>query len=464
MRNWRRAGVATVAAVALVLAFVALLEFLAPSLAYQLRDRVAETASGRRGRTYRIALGSAIGSSFHIGSVLDQHLAARAGYHLELVRTVAPGNVKVLLDPHERIDLAVVSSVDDDALRSTGVYGIAALEPQHFFVIVPNDSLVREVRDLAGPVNPGVRDAGHPPTLGERVLDYYGLLTAAPAAAAPVTVVRPRHGNLEDFEAGHMVAATRTQFLRSPLVEAILQTGRYRLVPVRDHEALARSIAGARPGFIPAGLYGPGRRIPSEAVPTITVTQLLVARSDVPGRVVRDILECLYDPRFARDAQYAFTESSGRDVGGLPLHPAAAIFYRRNDLVTSDRLGRLSFVGSVLVALFTLAQFAVRVRRRDSARARRRRLCDELEALEALRLRIASSTVADERLALVREADDLLSRAERHAAAGLWERDDVLAMRSLHATCSRSSGGGRPSTTVPPPVPDVALTKRAHSR
>jgi hypothetical protein len=250
-----------------------------------------------------------------------------------------------------------------------------------------------------------------------------------------------------------MVAATRTQFLRSPLVEAMLQTGRYRLVPVRDHEALARSITGARPGFIPAGLYGPGRRIPAEAVPTITVTQLLVARSDVPGRVVRDILECLYDPRFARDAQYAFTEASGRDVGGLPLHPAAAIFYRRNDLVTSDRLGRLSFVGSVLVALFTLAQFAVRVRRRDSARARRRRLCDELEALDALRLRIASCADAGEHRAMVREADDLLSRAERHAAAGLWERDDVLAMRSLHATCSRSPADGRPPTAAPPPVP-----------
>ena len=382
----------TVSAVALVLAFVALLEFLAPSLAYQLRDRVVETASGRRGRTYRIALGSAIGSSFRAGTVLNQHLGDRAGYQLELVSTVAPGNVRLLLDASQHIDLAVVSSVDDDAVRSPGVYGVAALEPQHFFVIVRNDSAVREVRDLTGAVNPGVRDAGHPPTLGERVLDYYGLLTSTPGTGTPVTVVRPRRGNVEDFESGHMVAATRTQFLRSPLIDEILHTGHYRLVPVRDHEALARSIPGARPGFIPAGLYGPGRRIPAEAVPTLIVTQLLVARPDVPGRVVRDILECLYDPRFARDAQYAFTESSGRDVGGLPLHPAAAIFYGRNDLVTSDRLGRLSFVGSVLVALFTLAQFAIRLRRNDSVRARRRLLGDELSRLEQLRVQIEGCT------------------------------------------------------------------------
>lgn len=453
MRHWRRAGVATACVVALALVFVALLEFLAPSLAYQLRDRVAESASGRGGRTYRIALGSAIGSSFQIGTVLNRHLAARAGYQLELVRTVAPGNVRVLRDARQQIDLAVVSSVDDDAVQSTGVYGVAALEPQHFFVIVPNESAVREVRDLTGAVNPGVRDAGHPPTLGERVLDYYGLLTPAAGTAAPVTVVRPRRGNVEDFAAGHMVAATRTQFLRSPLVEEILQAGHYRLVPVRDHEALARSIPGAAPGVIPAGLYGPGRRIPSEPVPTITVTQLLVARPDVPGRVIRDILECLYDPRFVRDAQYAFTESSGRDVGGLPLHPSAAIFYRRNDLVTSERLGRLSFVGSVLVALYTLAQFAVRLRRQDRARTRRRLLAETLSQLERLRVQIEKSTAAGERQALVREADDLLSRAELDAAAGLWERDDVLAVRSLHGACWRSSEFGRLAGTPVPPLP-----------
>jgi hypothetical protein len=59
------------------------LEFLAPSLAYQLRDRVVEIASLRRNRIYRIALGSAIGSSFRAGTVLNRHrrrsCAPRAG-------------------------------------------------------------------------------------------------------------------------------------------------------------------------------------------------------------------------------------------------------------------------------------------------------------------------------------------------------------------------------------------------
>ena len=247
---------------------------------------------------------------------------------------------------------------------------------QYFFVIVPNESPVKEFRELAGAVNPGVRGPDQPPTLGERVLDYYGLTTASSGTgAAPVTVVRPVLGsNVADFEAGNMAAATRTQFLYGDLIERIFAQGRYRLVPIRDHDALARAIPGTRAGFIPAGLYGPGRRIPAEPVPTLTLTLLLVARADLPGRVVQDILEVIYDPRFARDLQSDLTEDWGRKVAGLPLHPAADIYYHRNDLVTSDRLGRISFVASGIAAIAAAIQFLARYRRKERARHRRRLL------------------------------------------------------------------------------------------
>jgi TRAP-type uncharacterized transport system substrate-binding protein len=398
MRRWRVVGAFGAAAAAIVLGVVvlgALMEFLAPDLSYQFRDGASEVLSGQRGRKYRIALGSATGSSYRVGEVLNRYLKTQAGYELELVGTSSPGNVGALLDRKEHIDLAVINSADDEAVKADGVYGLAALDPQYFFVVVPDASSVREFRDLAGPVNPGAREAGQPATLGERVLEYYGMTSAAsadtgtlPVAGAPVagvlpvatarpaagpgagtdtggvTVVRPKQGNVADFESGHMIAATRTQFLHAGLIEEILKSGGYRLVPIRDHEALARSIPGTKAGFIPAGLYGPGRRIPPEPVPTLTVTQLLVARGDLPGRVVRDILEVIYQPRFARDLQYEVSEDSGRVVGGLPLHPAADFYYHRNDLVTAERLGRFSLVASAIAALVATMQFMTRLRRR----------------------------------------------------------------------------------------------------
>ena len=271
------------------LALAASAQFLAPSLSYEIRDRSAEWLSGQRGRTYRIALGAAAGSYFRLGEVLNAHLRARSGYALELVATAGvPENVGALLDPARGIHLATIESSSDEAVKADGIYGVAAVGTQYFFVVVPSDSPVREVRDLRGAINPGVRASGQAPTLGEKVLDYYGLLTASQGQPPAVSVVRPQHGSiLKDFAAGHMTAATRTQFLHADLIDDVLNEGRYRLTPIPDHEALARALPGTAPGFIPAGAYGPGRRVPESAVPTLTVALLIVARSDLPGRVVQ---------------------------------------------------------------------------------------------------------------------------------------------------------------------------------
>jgi TRAP-type uncharacterized transport system substrate-binding protein len=424
-RRWRAIGVTAAAAAASIVVVAALLDFLAPDISYHLNDRVAEWTSGRLGHTYRIALGARTGSSYLVGTVLNRYLREKSGYEIELI---ARGQAAESLEGD--IEFATVNSTAGGIMRSEGVYGIAALEAQYFFTIVPNDSPAQEFRDLAGRVNPGVRGEGQGPTIGERVLDYYGL------GAPRVSVVRPTGaGNLADLDTGHSDATTRTQFLNSELIDEVMQSGRYRLVPIRDHEALARALPGASPGFIPAGLYGPQRRIPAQPVPTITVSQILIARGGVPGRVVRDILEVLYDPRFARDTQYAMTEAAGRNVGGLPLHPAADIFYRRNDELTSDRLGRLSFVGSALVALITSVQFIVRYRRNDRVRRRRQLLGSELARLQAIRQRIEES--ADDAAArqAIREADDLLIEAEQDAAAGLLDADGIQSIRSVHQLC-----------------------------
>lgn len=437
-----------------VLVIVALLEFLAPDLAYQLRDRGREIVSGNGHRTFRIALGATTGSSYRIGTVLNRYLQEKSGYQLELLATAAPGNVGALLDRNERIDLATINSADDDAAKASGVVGLAALELQYFMVFVPNASSVQEFRDLAGAVNPGVRQPGQPATLGERVLEYYGMTAASPdGPAARVAIVRPKGGMATDFDAGLMTAVTRTQTLHSDLIEGLVRGGEYRLVPIRDHDALAKSIPGTRPGFIPSGIYGPGRRIPAEPVPTITTTQLLVGRADLPGRVVCDLLEVVYDPRFARDLQYDLSEQSGRAVASLPLHPAADIYYQRNDLLTSDRLGRLSFVASGIAALAAAIQFVVRYRRNEQVKGRRSLLRSELAKLDAIRQRVEASPDPHEAQELMREAHDLLSNAERDAAAGLLDAQGIDSLRSLHHVCWLSMGQRTPARELPESAP-----------
>jgi len=430
----RTIGVIAAIFVASVVVLAVIVEFVAPDLAYGIKDRATELTSGNAGRTYRIGVGSPTGSAALVSTVLNRHLAADAGYELEVVQRPSPGAVAALLDPNDRVDLAIINSASDEAIESDGVFGLAALEKQYFFVIVPNDSAVQEIRDLAGAVNPGTRDVSEPLTLGERVFDYYGLTQAGEPGR--VSIVRPERGtNLADFEAGHMTAVTRTQSLQSELITNIMNTGGYRLVPIVDHEALASFLPGTRPAFIPAGLYGPERRVPAQPVPTITVTQLLVARPDVPARVVRDILAALYDPLFAREVRYELDEQSGRDLAGLPLHPAAEIYYHRNDAVTADRVGRLSFLATVIAALFAGLQFLARFRRSERMRAQRALLAPKLAALQAIRHRVGALANPQAAPTLIREADDLLYAAELDHTAERLDAEGIQSVRSLHGAC-----------------------------
>jgi TRAP-type uncharacterized transport system substrate-binding protein len=456
MRTWRQLSVLTIACAVLLLSLPLVLQFLAPTLSYELRDRVAERLSGRRDRKVRIALGTASGSYYHIGTVLNRYLREKSGYELELVVTAGvPENVGAVLDRSRGIDLATIESSSEEAARADGLTGLAVIGQQYFFVVVPNESPVREFRDLRGAVNPGVRGEGQAPTLGERVLSYYGLLAPprGQTGAAPVSVVRPRlrGGVLQDFKAGHMDAATRTQTLQSDFLTELFDDGGYRLVPVKDHEALARALPGTAPAFIPAGVFGPGRRTPPEPVASLSVASLLVAHRDLPGRVARDILDVVYDRRFARDILYPVSEESGRNVGDLPLHPAAHAYYHRNDVVTSDRIGRLTFVLWAIGAAVATAQFIARVRQHDRKEKRRQLLASELDKLDAIRRHIESPDDVATARRLMAEADGLLANAERDAAAGLLDAEGIQSLRSLHELCWRScrrwASGPQPSET-----------------
>src|SRR5688572_11895298 len=111
MSPGRQLGVAAGLAAAIVMSLVAVSQFLAPKLTYEIKEGPKESLSGGRGRTYRIALGVSTGSYYRIGVVLNRYLKERAGYELELVETAGvPENIGALLDPARGIHLALTES------------------------------------------------------------------------------------------------------------------------------------------------------------------------------------------------------------------------------------------------------------------------------------------------------------------------------------------------------------------
>lgn len=72
MSRWRQVGIAAGVCAAGLLSLAVVLPFLAPSLSYQVKDRVAESVSGNGGRKFRIALGAVKGSYYRLGNHPEQ--------------------------------------------------------------------------------------------------------------------------------------------------------------------------------------------------------------------------------------------------------------------------------------------------------------------------------------------------------------------------------------------------------
>src|SRR5262245_26340586 len=126
MRRWQAAAIALLVAAAALVALALLAPFLAPSLSYEVTDRVAEMMSRRGNRPFRIALGTTTGSYYRLGTVLNKYLKEKSGYELELVATTGvPENVSALLDPSRQIDLATVDSGSDEATQADNIVALA---------------------------------------------------------------------------------------------------------------------------------------------------------------------------------------------------------------------------------------------------------------------------------------------------------------------------------------------------
>ncbi|MCP4157383.1 MAG: ABC transporter substrate-binding protein, partial [bacterium] len=233
---------------------------------------------------------------------------------------------------------------ETESINFGGLSAIAAVGWQYVHILVPNESDIKSFRDLAGKrVSQGPAKSGNA-ALGGLVFDYF------PSSAS----IQPVYTNIsdidKDFAAGKMDAVFTVYDLRAPVLERLMNTGKYRLVPVHEAEAVAYSIPGCFATHIPHSVYGPDRNIPARsATPfsTLKVKTLLVTRTDMYGYVVQDLLQTIYSTQFIKESGLPeLNEKNGREIFDLLLHPAADRYYRRNDPVTADKYE----IGSALLA------------------------------------------------------------------------------------------------------------------
>lgn len=387
-----------------------------------------------RGGTVVLATGVRDGGYYRLGEELRRALGDKLGVE---VRVTAGSRENIALLKSGKATFAFIQGGPD--MGQQDLVALAVLEREYGHLIVPADSPVRSSLDLAGKrVALGSPQSGSH-ALGEALIDHARFQPGPTITDTPFTVA-----DLEGaFTSGSIDAAFMVFELHAPLVETLLGTGRYRLVPLHSAYAVERLVPGTFAEIIPHSFYGPNRSIPGQAegtVETVAVSALLVTRRQASSHLVRTILETVYSIPFTRDARlHRLVEEDGRRVRDLPLHPAAQEFYDRKSPVTSDKFEIASFFLAGLICLVSATHFAIGWWHRRREERRRRHIVVFFEELLKCGTMVEKSSCIDELTNTLHEMMAAQRRAEKEWLHGELRTEDMDNLYTLYGVRSRNA-------------------------
>lgn len=202
---------------------------------------------------------------------------------------------------------------------------VASLVPEVVHVVLPADSTVASLADLAG-----LRVAAGTPESGSR---HTALRLLAHAGVDADELEEQYQGDptdaLDRLAAGELDAVIEVASPPWTQLQAAARATPLRLLQIdaETAERIAAEVHGLVPLSVPARTY-PGQ---DAAVPTLAATALLVARSDVADATVEATLELLYAAAAERGGVPAARLSKERARTGItiPMHDGAWNFFER---------------------------------------------------------------------------------------------------------------------------------------
>ncbi len=293
-----------------------------------------------------IATGNADGLYYAAGEAICKAIAARTPSSAPTcsVLTSRGSMANVLeLDP-DKVPFAIVQSdVQYNAVTGGGLFAtvgadsnlrsVFSLHGEAFTVLVRADSGLSSIADLrtkkfsAGRIGTGTREAA------EALFDVLGWTPEDRKNLADVAVGEQSAA----LCAGQVDAIAYLIGHPSPIVTAATEACPVKLVPIPREavDGLTSKLLYYRPATISAGTYQ-GNDGP---VPTVGLRSAVVTRSDVPDRVVGDVVAAVFgNLQLIRDSAPAFAGLIPGEMStqGLiaPLHPAALEYYRAQGLPT----------------------------------------------------------------------------------------------------------------------------------
>jgi len=297
---------------------------------------VCALLAGCSGQTEKIKLatGPQGGSWYPLGGALKNIMEQQlTGVTVQVLPGAGIANVKAVESGQAQIALAnSVSTVDAingaapfDA-KATQVCNVATLYPQYFQVVTLASAGIDSPADFKGKTLATQPRGNTGEAMTAHLLKVYGLsyddLSRVNYGSYTDSVGMLKDGNAQIFTLGTAIPAGAVMDLASARDIKVLD------VP---DEALAK-MKTLNPGYqrivIPAGTYPKQSR----DVATIGYATHLIARCDLADKLVTGLLDGVYAHRsdlaaVAKAIQNATVQSMGENFG-VPMHPAAARWYR----------------------------------------------------------------------------------------------------------------------------------------
>lgn len=376
--------------------------------------------------------------------------AARFGIPIDVEPTIGSEAALEGLKNGE-FDLAFVQGgLSDENLSTIRQVTAMHIEPLHLLVktslyerIVASG--LSELSDGAvnvGPVGSGTQ------ILASEILRFAGLNASTVSAGNSYRAVSMSYRELLERPSSDLPDAIFTvSSLPSPLVDFLIESRDYRLVPLPFGEAIAleaflqlgdRLEAGSidkRHLFetrIPAFTYSVKRAEPPLALATIGTRLLLAANERVPNDVVQRLLDVLYASNFALAERPALDAALLDLPSEFPLHPGSLQYRTRNKpLIAGDAIDYWEKVLAIAATLaggtFFMAQWYIRWSRRKRE-ANFASYMERVIAIEnaAMQTELSAKLDLGQLIRLQRELADLKSETVRKFASGELEGEGLI--------------------------------------
>ena len=296
---------------------------------YLTRDRLP--------RRIVIVTGKQGGLYYELGVELARAIERQTGSRVTVVATDGSGENRRLLSGEGSIrpDLAIVQA---EFVAAVDMDVVAPLHPEMVYVIVRRDSEIRKLGDLTGrsvalgSVGTGMRQTAI------KILEHYGVrVDSLDSTERFFTDLIDDDSTLE--------GAVVTAGLANSDLQRVLQSDRFRLIPITDSEAIEMKEPFLRHAVVPRGLFSEGPPVPSESISTLATPAFLVARKEAPNALLRAALAAVYEEDLALNFPTLIPPGAASSWVPFRMHPVSRSYYN-----PADRLGFLASVMESLAA------------------------------------------------------------------------------------------------------------------